>query len=590
VNPKIFPRNLSARAVANVAGNPVGTRLESGVGNCYPGLEFDHRNLDRRFFPGLIFNFVSQDDAATPQDEKRGARLMALELSDPDLDVDASKLSEDDRKTRRELSDSLGAAQTAIGALPADWYLSSVEQNGRRLSMRRQNTDAALGSPLDGMIVWRLIRSLRPGPVIVRLARREASASSAREIELKGWRRRFLDRFGVIPSVYRPGELTQSLCSPWQHDFRDCDCTYWASNHPDIVLGAAPVGGISLPSGAPADASRALTALDWLRADRSPEIAVPAATRREDNRPYQLDHYEINSRWQELSFALEGREIDRVYQPRPPESAAPFANAEELADRLVDLATLEHALTVEYLYALYSLRAPDEIDSTKWPMLPDHLVFVRHQLLQIAVSEMRHLRWANELLWRLSDLGLVKPREPSLGIATTIPRGGDHTRPTALRRLDDETLADFIAVEAPSNRIDGQYSRVVATLRQPGYEAALYTIAAQIVADGSEHYSRFREIGNVLSAYAAAQRPYLREISPADPAEPEVANALTLYHSVVDGLAGAYRNTGTTPTAAEAIVEARKNMLTINKLAEELARRGKGLPFFSLPEGDRDAR
>jgi hypothetical protein len=40
-----------------IAGNPVTTRLESGVGNCFPGLEFDHRNLDRRFFPGLIVNF-----------------------------------------------------------------------------------------------------------------------------------------------------------------------------------------------------------------------------------------------------------------------------------------------------------------------------------------------------------------------------------------------------------------------------------------------------------------------------------------------------------------------------------------------------
>src|ERR1700681_366626 len=55
--PKIFPRNLTARAAMQVVGNPVNTRLESGVGNCFPGLEFDHRNLDRRFFPGLIFNY-----------------------------------------------------------------------------------------------------------------------------------------------------------------------------------------------------------------------------------------------------------------------------------------------------------------------------------------------------------------------------------------------------------------------------------------------------------------------------------------------------------------------------------------------------
>jgi len=36
-----------------VAGNPISTRLEAGIGNCFPGLECDLRNLERRFFPYL---------------------------------------------------------------------------------------------------------------------------------------------------------------------------------------------------------------------------------------------------------------------------------------------------------------------------------------------------------------------------------------------------------------------------------------------------------------------------------------------------------------------------------------------------------
>jgi hypothetical protein len=36
-----------------VAGNSVSTRLESGIGNFFPGLECDLRNLERRFFPFL---------------------------------------------------------------------------------------------------------------------------------------------------------------------------------------------------------------------------------------------------------------------------------------------------------------------------------------------------------------------------------------------------------------------------------------------------------------------------------------------------------------------------------------------------------
>jgi hypothetical protein len=82
---KIFPRNLTARADRQVVGNPVTTRLESGVGNCYPGLEFDQRNLDRRFFPGLVFEFISESDNSNPDVMRGGARLLRSELRDPDL-------------------------------------------------------------------------------------------------------------------------------------------------------------------------------------------------------------------------------------------------------------------------------------------------------------------------------------------------------------------------------------------------------------------------------------------------------------------------------------------------------------------------
>ena len=54
---KLLPRNRTARLAqaveARAAGNPVVTELEAGVGNCFPGLEMDLRNLERRFFPHL---------------------------------------------------------------------------------------------------------------------------------------------------------------------------------------------------------------------------------------------------------------------------------------------------------------------------------------------------------------------------------------------------------------------------------------------------------------------------------------------------------------------------------------------------------
>src|SRR6516164_8838025 len=58
---KLLPRNISAlrkgrdpsTATRTTLGNPISTRLESGIGNFFPGLECDLRNLERRFFPFL---------------------------------------------------------------------------------------------------------------------------------------------------------------------------------------------------------------------------------------------------------------------------------------------------------------------------------------------------------------------------------------------------------------------------------------------------------------------------------------------------------------------------------------------------------
>jgi hypothetical protein len=101
-------------------------------------------------------------------------------------------------------------------------------------------------------------------------------------------------------------------------------------------------------------------------------------------------------------------------------------------------------------------------------------VFARQLLLRTAVSEMRHLRWANQLIWRLDRTDLVTSKHgPSLGVAEQVPTGGGNTRPRQLRSLTPQVLADFIAAEAPSGRLDGQYARVISTLRQPQYPPTL---------------------------------------------------------------------------------------------------------------------
>src|SRR5262245_21039808 len=226
---KIFPRNLTARAARAVVGNPVTTRLESGVGNCYPGLEYDHRNLDRRFFPGLIFDFVSQDDANAPNLLLRGARLTDIDPFDPEL------LKAEAQGLASQINGDEGAALRS-----GVWYLGEIEQGGVLIRTYEIDEDGQK-QPLDGMVVYHFVRGLEPeAEVRIRLEKRplpdtEGQPEGLQKVDFRGWRRRFLNEDGVISEAYQSGELTQSLCSPWTHDFRDCACNYWASNHPDIV-------------------------------------------------------------------------------------------------------------------------------------------------------------------------------------------------------------------------------------------------------------------------------------------------------------------------------------------------------------------
>jgi len=574
---KILPRNLTARAAYNVPGNPPSTRPESGVSNCYPGLEYDHRNLDRRFFPGLVFEFISQGDATSPDAAKQGARLRIVDTSDPGLaapsgfervaDALVQQLSGDDGRS--------------LSAGDARWYLSAITQT--KETIRLEDTARV---PFDGLTVWRLVRSLRPGPVTLELHQRDQP--DAPPIQLSGWRRRFTDRdTGVISLAYAPGELTQSLCSPWMHDFRDCGCTYWASNHPDIVLAEVRLDEAPLPSGAPDAPERGDVPIDWLRADRDWSAASEVSPRGEY--ATQMSHFEINRRWQELSIVLEGREIGDIYVPRSrsADNARPYASPTELRDQLQTLAGLEHLVALLYLYARYSVVTPAEAQATarkaNLPTLPEDAAFARHVLLDISLSEMQHLRWVNQILWHLFEARVVpgwdvyeaSVTRPSL----VIPAAGRFPEtPAVMAPLTAATQALFIAIEEPSSFIDGRYARATATLLQSAYPAHLHDLASTIARDGEQHYLRFRDMQTVLATYAADL--YLRPIVPGSPDNPQVRAALDLYATIMRDLFAGYQRGD--PMNMKSVAAARTNMFLLDQQAEDLAARNLGVPFLSL--------
>jgi hypothetical protein len=573
---KIFPRNLTARAALaarKVVGNPVTTMLESGVGNCFPGLEFDVRTLDNRFFPGLVFQFIQPPKYPLPGviANQQGARLLYIDyLLDPMLP-----------ETSREawvqaLLDQYGGA-LGTTFMAGRWYLDWIEQGGNRLSMRDDQ-----GNYLDGYTVWRFVRGLEAGPLEIGIERRDAPPPGpAPVVVLSGYRRQYVNAAGVFDEAFRPGEFTQSMCNPWTHDFRDCACHYWASNHPDVVMGGRLMG--DNPSDAP-DPSAAMR-LDWLRRrDGSSEVSAAATIA--ENKRYQIDHYEINQSWEKLPFVLEGHEIGGVYRPpRPVFGDSPQDAAWLVAELEKELAGMEMALIIEYLYALFSLRHPDEATDPKWPSLAGDLHAVRQMVLMVAVSEMTHLRWVNQMLWMLDRHG-VHPGgwryKPIVTWADKIKVAKD--RPTTLAPLDPDTLDGFIQLERPSGYLTGVYEKCVATLKDETlYPHQIFDIALRIDGEGTEHFRNFCNVKRILGKYPQGKDggyPYLRPVVVSR--TPKTLAALATFDSIREHLADAY--------AAEAkedmqgantgITDARAAMVLLQTAAEALAQQGFGIPFL----------
>ncbi|MGY6697372.1 MAG: ferritin-like domain-containing protein [Roseinatronobacter sp.] len=584
-----------------VLGNPVSTLMESGVGNCYPGLEFDIRQLDVRFFPGLTFEFLGLEPVGP--DGTQGARLVNADVeSDPLFAEDAPWLD----ALKRQLN---GAEGAALGE--GDWYLHAIEQRAQRIELYDFNVfqNAVQMTPYEGETCWWIIRGIEADvDLTIWLTQRAANGQPVgNPVVLRGLRRRFLDATGMIPDVYRAGELTASMCSPWTHDFRDCACQYWASNHPDVVLGAV-VGPAQEDGTSATDDHQSVTFLDWMRRRGAGQDTAAAATQ-ERARPSRYDPYEINLHWQDLDFVLNGMEADGT------EAIAPFAGLHAayptigaaIDDLTNKLAPLEFTLSMVYLYACFSLRAAEEVSPSEratWPDLPDDLRLARQLILSVALSEMTHMRWVNQVLWMLDRAGLYPQGQyqpvirPDLEALPSANAADDDNALEALVRLlrpaTHDVIAEFVRIERPAGRIDREYAGLVDHLRENAadYPPGLYELAVRIDSDGLQHFHKFKEVESILSRYSAIPALYLRPVELAKPDDPAVARALELLADIVAQTKEAYRaeHQDDLRRADSCIQNARAAMRAFQTEAEALASgartgRSLGIPFFAGWQG-----
>jgi hypothetical protein len=582
------PINQAARAATiagpaypePVLGNPASSLMESGVGNCYPGLEFDLRQLDVRFFPGLVFEFLGIEPSGP--DGTQGVRLVYADVeSDSLLAGNAPWMA----TLKKELNGPAGAALSG-----GTWYLHSIEQHGRRIDLYDFNVfqNATLLTPYEGETCWWVIRGIEAdADLTIALTQRDPTGQpSGSLVVLHGQRRRFLDAEGMIPDVYRPGELTASMCSPWTHDFRDCACQYWASNHPDVVLG--PVSDPALPDGTSAgDPAQAVTFRDWLRR-RGPARDVSAPVTLEQARPDDYDPFEINLRWEELEFVLQGIETDGTpRKPQKPGPGKPYKDTQEvIRDLEGELAPLEFTLSMVYLYACFSLRAPEEVTEAErrtWTGLADDLRAARQFIMSVALSEMTHMRWVNQMLWMMDRAGLYPKGRHYQPVVGPVPKRA-RVGAKRLGGATPERIGEFVSVERPDASLDREYAGLVTYLRHHAgdFPVGLFELAVRIDSDGLQHYQKFRDTELILSRYEPSL--YLRKITLADPADPAVETALRLVEEIVaatrEGYAAEHKDD--MPRAEACLLRARAAMRSFQAEAEQLAGvRGLGIPFFA---------
>lgn len=538
LSPKLIARNVAAvrrfadpsNIVSMVAGNPVSTRLESGIGNCFPGLECDLRNLERRFFPFLemdpIDNFIflaSVDNDGVAHAEAAG------NLSQADAAI-YSNLADDLRAGRSVLVSQLTGVFGVLGPLTLNLGLPAL---GQAPAVDGDLATPSVGAGRKPPDAWTAVRLLTEGTDVTLHFVNDGGPGT---LTLTAKRARYLDDNGALSAAFLPGELSQSLCSPWTHDFRDCGCFYWASNHPDIAQPVLPPGK---PAGQPWTA-----AVAWERRDRTIRATPPAKATEAASEPIELRHYEINNRWQELHFVVGRREIATPFSPGAVQGV-PFADRAELLANLNYAAGVELAVAQEYLAAAYSLKPDSDPSLGANPDLPGDVKAARAELIRIAIGEMRHTRAVNDVIRGLSDPGGF---EPALRVASQVPHQNPGPfRPVMARAATRQAIADFIQIEAQSTGVDGLYNNILATLQFPPADVqSLVTdewkqAIRSVIAEGEDHFETFLNIQEWLSTHN--ETDYLRSQAPlrAPAGNAEDAALQAAYASLLNNLYMGYK-------------------------------------------------
>lgn len=233
INPDTLPvsygsplkaNNLTAQLHYRGTGNPIAVLPRTAISNCFPGLEFDFRNLWRRAFNGIILiennNYVLE--ANDPKFKNLvGHRLVAIE-GQPTMVQTFGPVFPDGPSVP------LKTDANPNGVSFMEWSNSMVNV------LQKQGKEVVChftAAPSIPEVVVDLNELNNPD--------KYKAVTLVVNTIFDGNSAAFSD------TIIKPGELTQGLCAPWQNDYRECSCYYWAASRPDFVNIVPDENGLS---------------------------------------------------------------------------------------------------------------------------------------------------------------------------------------------------------------------------------------------------------------------------------------------------------------------------------------------------------